>query len=219
MHIFDGIVACPCIRGGGANGKSWHDAALLFKRQNAFNDFQVAAEYLVREKYTEHRKIVIHGHSNGGLLVAACINQRPDLFGAAIDSAGLTDMLRIRITNPDVGWEEEFGSPDVDKEFRNLLKYSPIHNVHVPTSETDQYPATLIVQGDEDDTVLPLHSLKFAAALQNAAHNNAHQKNPILFKMNENSDHGDGDPNQMSIQTANMLSFIYQALKLEHYTL
>lgn len=214
---FNGIYAVANIRGGGEKGKKWHDAGRLLNKQNVFNDFQAAAKYLVDKNYTEPKKLAIHGASNGGLLVGACINQTPDLFGAAIAKSGVFDMLRFHKFNGGHQWIEEYGDPDDEKHFHNLYKYSPLHNVRSPNSTENQYPSTLILAGKNDNNVSPLHSLKFAATLRNAVRDNKFQKNLILLKVYSKAGHGNaGKPMNIRIQEAtDIITFLYQALHIK----
>ncbi|HYE30320.1 MAG TPA: prolyl oligopeptidase family serine peptidase, partial [Methylomirabilota bacterium] len=157
-----GIYAMPNLRGGGEYGEEWHKAGTKLQKQNVFDDFIAAAEWLVANKYTSPEKLAIHGRSNGGLLVGAAMTQRPDLFGAALPAVGVMDMLRFHKFTVGWGWTSDYGSPDNPEEFKALRAYSPLHNLKPGTS----YPATMVTTADHDDRVVPAHSFKFAAALQ-----------------------------------------------------
>lgn len=184
-----GIYALANIRGGGEYGEKWHKGGMLEKKQNVFDDFIAAAEYLVSEKYTSPKKIAISGGSNGGLLVGACLVQRPDLFGAAFPEVGVLDMLRYHKFTIGWGWVVEYGSADVESQFDYLIKYSPLHNIKVGVD----YPATMVMTADHDDRVVPAHSFKFAATLQ-AAQQETGCANPILIRIDEKAGHGAGKP-------------------------
>jgi prolyl oligopeptidase len=179
-----GILAYPALRGGGEYGKEWHLAGTKLRKQNVFDDFIAAAEYLVRNKYTTPKKIAINGGSNGGLLVAATLLQRPDLFGAAVPAVGVLDMLRFHKFTIGWGWVSDYGSADSPEEFKALYAYSPLHNIKKGTV----YPPTLVTTADHDDRVVPGHSFKFAAALQAAQEGNA----PILLRVETKAGHGAG---------------------------
>lgn len=216
IDSFDGILAYPNIRGGGEYGERWHNAGRLLKKQNVFDDFQYAAQYLVESGYTSHDQIVIQGGSNGGLLVGACINQRPDLFGAAVAHVGVMDMLRFHKFTIGRAWVSDYGDIAEKEHFENLLRYSPLHNVHTPNSEREQYPATLVLTADHDDRVSPLHSLKFMAALHHAVRDSKHQKNPLLLRVYSKAGHGMGKPTAKKIEeSTDILTFIYKTLKLK----
>ncbi|XP_072946311.1 prolyl endopeptidase isoform X2 [Epargyreus clarus] len=216
MQHFDGIVAIPNIRGGGEYGERWHNAGRLLNKQNVFDDFQAAAEYLIAERYTRPEHITIQGGSNGGLLVAACINQRPDLYGAAIVQVGVLDMLRFQKFTIGHAWVSDYGSSDNLTHFDNLLKYSPLHNIHPPDDDRAQYPATLVLTADHDDRVVPLHSLKFVAALQHAVRGAARQARPLLARVDTKAGHGGGKPTAKIIdEHTDILCFMTQTLGLK----
>lgn len=215
-NSFDGILVIANIRGGGEYGSKWHEGGCLLNKQNSFDDFQAAAEYLISHNYTVARKISILGASNGGLLVGACINQRPDLFGAAIAQVSVMDMLRYQKFTVGSSWISEYGSPDDEIYLENLRKFSPLHNIRTPNSTEYQYPATLITTADHDDRVSPLHSLKFAATIQHAVQGNSHQTNPILLRVYSNAGHGGGKPISKRIsEETDFITFLYRALRIE----
>ena len=196
-----GVYAVPNIRGGGEYGEVWHLAGTKTSKQNVFDDFIAAAEYLCSAGWTRPSKLVASGGSNGGLLVGAMITQRPDLFGAAIPAVGVLDMLRYHKFTAGAGWSYDYGTADDSEEmFRYLLGYSPLHNVKKRTS----YPAVMITTGDHDDRVVPAHSFKFAAALQEGQTGEA----PVLIRIDVNAGHGAGKPMGMLIDSeADRLSF------------
>jgi prolyl oligopeptidase len=180
-----GIYAVANLRGGGEYGKKWHDAGIKLKKQNVFDDFIAAAEYLIAKKYTSSAKLAIKGGSNGGLLVGAAMTQRPELFQVALPAVGVMDMLRYHTFTAGAGWAYDYGTANDNPEmFEYLKKYSPVHNVR----EGMRYPATLVTTGDHDDRVVPAHSLKFATELQ------AKQagSNPTLIRIEVNAGHGAG---------------------------
>jgi len=189
-----GIYAVANLRGGGEYGKEWHEAGMLDKKQNVFDDFIAAAEYLIREKYTSTPKLAISGGSNGGLLVGAVIDQRPELFGAALPAVGVMDMLRFNKFTIGWAWTSDYGSPDDPKQFAVLRAYSPLHNIKPGT----RYPPTLITTADHDDRVVPGHSFKFAAALQAAQSGPA----PVLIRIETKAGHGAGKPTAKQIEEA-----------------
>jgi prolyl oligopeptidase len=202
-----GLLAIANLRGGGEYGEAWHAAGAKLKKQNVFDDFIAAAEYLVKEGITTPGKIVINGRSNGGLLIGAVLNQRPDLFGAAIPAVGVMDMLRFHKFTIGWGWVSDYGSPDDPAEFKALHAYSPYHNTKPGTA----YPPTLITTADHDDRVVPAHSFKYAAALQHAQGGPA----PILIRIETKAGHGGGKPTTKQIEEAtDELAFTIQALGL-----
>ena len=182
-----GIYAVPNLRGGGEYGKDWHNAGTQMKKQNVFDDFIAAAEYLISEKYTASDYLAIRGGSNGGLLVGATMTQRPDLMKVALPAVGVLDMLRYHNFTAGAGWAYDYGTAqDSQQMFEYLLGYSPVHNV----KDGITYPATLITTGDHDDRVVPSHSFKFAAELQN----NQPRNNPTLIRIETDGGHGSGTP-------------------------
>lgn len=202
-----GVFAQANLRGGGEYGQEWHDAGRRFKKQNVFDDFIAAAEWLIREKYTQSRKLAISGGSNGGLLVAACMNQRPELFGAVVPAVGVHDMLRYHKFTIGWAWQDEFGNPEEAKAFQYLLRYSPLHNIRRAA-----YPPTLILTGDHDDRVFPAHSFKYAATLQQ----NQTGPNPILLRVDLRAGHGAGKPTAKLIEEmADKYAFLAKALEMQ----
>ncbi|XP_065202516.1 prolyl endopeptidase-like [Planococcus citri] len=189
---FEGIFAVANIRGGGEYGEKWHRAGKLDKKQNSFDDFQAAAEYLIAENYTKTQSLIIYGASNGGLLMGACLNQRPDLFGAIISEVGVYDMLRFDKFTIGYNWITEYGSPSNEKDFEYIFKYSPLHNVRIPNDTNKQYPATMLLTSDHDDRVVPSHSLKFISTLRYEAKTHPNQKNPFIIRIEANAGHGGG---------------------------
>ncbi|WP_028891582.1 prolyl oligopeptidase family protein [Tenacibaculum sp. 47A_GOM-205m] len=188
-----GVYAVPNLRGGGEYGKKWHDAGTQLKKQNVFDDFIAAAEYLIKENYTSSDYLAIRGGSNGGLLVGATMTQRPDLMKVALPAVGVLDMLRYHTFTAGAGWAYDYGTAEQSEEMFNYLKgYSPVHNV----KEGVQYPATMVTTGDHDDRVVPAHSFKFAAELQDKQQGN----NPVLIRIETNAGHGAGTPVAKTIE-------------------
>jgi prolyl oligopeptidase len=203
-----GIYAQPNLRGGGEYGKAWHEAGMKLNKQNVFDDFIAAAEWLIENEYTTTPRLAIGGASNGGLLVGACLIQRPDLFGACLADVGVLDMLRFHKFTIGWAWTSDYGSPEEPDEFQALLAYSPYHNVKPGTT----YPATLITTSDHDDRVFPAHSFKFAAALQAAQAEAA----PVLIRIETKAGHGLGKPTSKIIEElADCWSFLTRALEVD----
>lgn len=196
-----GIYCVVNLRGGGEFGEGWHKDGMLDRKQNVFNDFIGAAEFLIKHKYTSSKKLAIRGGSNGGLLVGACMTQRPDLFRVAIPQVGVLDMLRYHKFTVGWGWAVEYGSSEKEEQFRYLLPYSPLHNVKKGVC----YPATMITTADHDDRVVPAHSFKFAAELQDKQSCD----NPVLIRIDVNAGHGAGKPTSKTIEeNADIWSFM-----------
>ncbi|WP_410529808.1 prolyl oligopeptidase family serine peptidase [Tamlana sp. I1] len=188
-----GIFAVPNLRGGGEYGKSWHDAGTKLQKQNVFDDFIAAGEYLIENKYTSSKFLAIRGGSNGGLLVGATMTQRPDLMQVALPAVGVLDMLRYHTFTAGAGWAYDYGTAEDNPEmFNYLLAYSPVQNV----KKGIEYPATLITTGDHDDRVVPAHSFKFAAELQSKQTG----KNPVLIRIETDAGHGAGTPVSKTIE-------------------
>ena len=197
-----GVFALPNLRGGGEYGESWHEAGMLLNKQNVFDDFIAAAEYLIEKGYTNSDKLAIAGGSNGGLLVGACMTQRPDLFAVALPAVGVMDMLRYHKFTVGWGWVPEYGSSEEEEHFHNLLSYSPLHNLKAGVN----YPATMVTTADHDDRVVPAHSFKFAAQLQKS-----HQgENPVVIRIEKKAGHGAGKPTSKIIEEeADRWSFVF----------
>ncbi len=198
------VFASANMRGGGEYGEKWHEAGTKLKKQNVFDDFIAAAEYLISHKYTSPQRLAIQGASNGGLLVGAVANQRPDLFKVVIQQAGVMDMLRFQKFTIGWNWVPDYGSSDNEAEFNALRVYSPIHNIRPGVA----YPATLTTTADHDDRVVPAHSFKYAAALQHAQAGD----NPVLIRIDTNSGHGASSTTKALEQSADIYSFIFRNL-------
>jgi prolyl oligopeptidase len=202
-----GIYAVANLRGGGEYGERWHQGGMKANKQNTFDDFIAAAEFLVAENWTTTAKLAIHGGSNGGLLVGACMTQRPELFGAALPSVGVLDMLRFQRFTIGWAWTSDYGSSDDAADVAMLLGYSPYHNL----VKGEHYPATLITTGDHDDRVFPAHSFKFAAALQHAQGGDA----PVLLRVETKTGHGAGKPTAKLIdEVADRYAFLVKVLAI-----
>jgi len=203
-----GVLAWANLRGGSEYGEAWHKDGMLDKKQNVFDDFIACGEYLVAEKITSPSRLAIMGGSNGGLLVGACLNQRPDLFGAAVPVVGVMDMLRFHKFTIGWAWVSDYGSPDDPEYFKILYEYSPLHNLKSGT----HYPPALVVTGDHDDRVVPGHSFKYAAALQAAQAGDA----PALIRVQTRAGHGMGKPTAILIQeAADIWAFLVEVLKMK----
>jgi prolyl oligopeptidase len=207
-----GVFAVANIRGGGEYGEAWHRAGTRLQKQNVFDDFIAAAEYLIREKYTRPEKLAIQGGSNGGLLVGACMTQRPDLFGACLPAVGVMDMLRFHKFTAGRYWVDDYGSSDNPQEFRELYRYSPYHALL--RNGPRRYPATLVTTADTDDRVVPGHSFKFAAALQAMQTGPA----PVLIRIETKAGHGAGKPTSKMIEEiADQWAFLVKNLDFQPY--
>lgn len=205
-----GIYAVANLRGGGEYGRQWHEAGMKGNKQNVFDDFIAAAEWLIESKHTRSDRLAIKGGSNGGLLVGAVMTQRPELFGAALPSVGVMDMLRFHQFTIGWAWTSEYGSSDEPDDFANLIKYSPLHNLEPGVN----YPATMVMTADHDDRVVPGHSFKFAARLQACQEKDS--SNPVLIRIEESAGHGAGTPTSKRIaEAADQLAFLKRVLLTE----
>ncbi|QYX33904.1 prolyl oligopeptidase family serine peptidase [Sphaerospermopsis torques-reginae] len=203
-----GVYAVPNLRGGGEYGEEWHQAGMKEKKQNVFDDFIAAAEWLISNNYTQPQKLAIGGGSNGGLLVGACMTQRPELFAAALPAVGVMDMLRFHQFTIGWAWVAEYGSSENAEEFQTLYAYSPLHNLKPGTA----YPATLITTADHDDRVVPAHSFKFAATLQECHVGDV----PVLIRIETKAGHGAGKPTAKIIEeAADKWGFLVRVLGFE----
>ena len=204
-----GIYALANLRGGGEYGENWHKAGMLHKKQNVFDDFIAAAEYLIENKYTSSEKLAIRGGSNGGTLIGATINQRPDLAKVAFPAVGVMDMLRYHKFTIGWAWAVEYGSSDEEEHFSNLYSYSPLHNIR----DDVPYPATMITTADHDDRVVPAHSFKYAATVQEKYIGD----NPILIRIATKAGHGAGKPTSKIIEEyADMWSFMFYNMGIDY---
>ncbi len=203
-----GLYALPNLRGGGEYGEDWHQGGTKLKKQNVFDDFIAAAEWLIASRYTSTPRLAISGRSNGGLLVGACLTQRPDLYGATLPAVGVMDMLRFHKFTIGWAWVDDYGSADQPDQFKSLFAYSPLHNIKPGTC----YPATLITTADHDDRVVPAHSFKFAAALQAAQSCDK----PVLIRIETKAGHGAGKPTTKLIdEFADQWAFLVKELGLK----
>ena len=202
-----GIYVMANLRGGGEYGEEWHEAGMKLKKQNVFDDFIACAEHLISKKFTSSKKLSIAGGSNGGLLVGACMVQRPELYGACLPAVGVMDMLRFHKFTIGWAWQAEYGKPEDPEDFKNLLTYSPYHNL-----KPNNYPATMVITSDHDDRVVPSHSYKFAAALQSAQNGFA----PTLIRIESKAGHGAGTPTSKRIEAiVDKYAFLAKALGFE----
>ena len=200
-----GVFAMPCLRGGGEYGSEWHEAGTKLKKQNVFDDFIAAAEYLIKEKYTNSSKLAVSGRSNGGLLIGAVMTQRPELFKVALPAVGVMDMLRFHKFTIGWSWTGDYGSSDDSTQFKALYAYSPLHNL----KEKVEYPCTMITTADHDDRVVPAHSFKFAATLQEKYKGDR----PMLIRVDSNAGHGAGKPKSKLIdEQADIFTFLFYNL-------
>lgn len=203
-----GVYVIASIRGGGEYGSAWHEAGTKLRKQNVFDDFIAAGEWLVKNKVASPATLAINGGSNGGLLVGAVANQRPDLFAAAVPQVGVMDMLRYHRFTIGWAWATDYGTSDKEDEFKALLAYSPLHNI----KSGSNYPAVLITTGDHDDRVVPAHSFKYTATLQAASTGAA----PKLIRIETNAGHGAGKPTSKVIEErSDVLAFIANTMKLD----
>jgi prolyl oligopeptidase len=204
-----GLYALPNLRGGGEYGEDWHQGGTKLKKQNVFDDFIAAAEWLIASRYTSTPKLAISGRSNGGLLVGACLTQRPELYGATLPAVGVMDMLRFHKFTIGWAWVDDYGSSDHPDHFKSLFAYSPLHNIKPGTC----FPPTLITTADHDDRVVPAHSFKFAAALQAAQSCDK----PILIRIETKAGHGAGKPTTKLIEEfADQWAFLVKELGMEN---
>ena len=202
-----GIYVMANLRGGGEYGEGWHEAGMKLKKQNVFDDFIACAEHLISKRFTSSKNLSIAGGSNGGLLVGACMVQRPELYGACLPAVGVMDMLRFHKFTIGWAWQAEYGKPDDPDDFKNLLKYSPYHNL-----KPAEYPATMVITSDHDDRVVPSHSYKFAAALQSAQNGPA----PTLIRIESKAGHGAGTPTSKRIEAiVDKYAFLAKSLGFE----
>jgi prolyl oligopeptidase len=203
-----GVLAVANLRGGNEYGEEWHRAGTKLQKQNVFDDFIAAAEYLIAQQWTKPARLAIQGGSNGGLLVGAVLNQRPELFGAALPAVGVMDMLRFHKFTAGRFWTDDYGSADDPEEFKALLAYSPYHNLKPGT----RYPPTLVTTADTDDRVVPGHSFKYAARLQQVQAGDA----PVLIRIETRAGHGAGKPTAKQIEEAvDQWAFLVHHLDLE----
>jgi prolyl oligopeptidase len=204
----NGIYVVINMRGGGEYGEEWHKSGTKCRKQNVFDDFCAGIDFLVSKKYTSYNKVAIHGRSNGGLLIGAVMTQRPDICKVALPTVGVLDMLRFHLFTIGRAWSVDYGNSESKEEFNCLIKYSPLHNV-----APNRYPATMVLTGDHDDRVVPAHSFKFAATLQEKNLSN----NPMLIRIDVNAGHGAGKPTAKQIdEFGDMWSFVFNYLDIKY---
>jgi prolyl oligopeptidase len=209
LYENDGVYAIANIRGGGEYGEEWHKGGMYDNKQNVFDDFTYAGKYLINENITSKNYLAIQGQSNGGLLIGAVINQNPDLFRVAFPEVGVMDMLRYEKFTIGHAWSVEYGSIKEMKHFKNIIKYSPLHNI----KKNIQYPSVFIYTADHDDRVVPAHSFKYAANLQSLKEN----KNPVLIRVGINAGHGAGKPTKKIIEEhAEKWAFLFNEMGLKY---
>jgi prolyl oligopeptidase len=203
-----GVYVQANLRGGSEYGEKWHEQGMKLKKQNVFDDFIAAAEFLIKEKYTSSARLAIQGGSNGGLLVGAVMNQRPELFKVAFPAVGVMDMLRFHKFTIGWNWIADYGSSDNAEEFKVLYGYSPLHNIKSGVN----YPATMVTTADHDDRVVPAHSFKYAAELQAKAGESS--KNPLLIRIDTNSGHGASNTKKALETQADIYAFMFENMGL-----
>jgi prolyl oligopeptidase len=202
-----GIYAQANMRGGGEYGEEWHEAGTKLQKQNVFDDFIAGAEYLINEGYTNSDKLAISGRSNGGLLVGACMTQRPDLYKVALPAVGVMDMLRFHKFTIGWAWTGDYGSSENEEEFKSLYAYSPLHNI-----QEKAYPATLVTTADHDDRVVPAHSFKFISELQDKHMGDL----PVMIRIDVDAGHGAGKPLSKQLdEDADIWAFMFEHLGVE----
>ncbi|KAM3728116.1 Prolyl endopeptidase [Dirofilaria immitis] len=218
LDNFKGILISVNLRGGSEYGEKWHEDGMRERKQNVFDDFISAAEYLITNNYTSPRRLAIYGGSNGGLLVGAVSQQRPELFGAVLNQVGVLDMLRYHKFTIGNAWIPEYGNPDEASDFEFIYKYSPLHNIKIP-NKGYQWPSTMLMTADHDDRVVPSHSLKYMARLYEAAQSsNSFQKKPLIIRVDVKAGHGAGKPTSKRIaEIVDMYCFLQKVLDLKWY--
>eukprot|EP01117_Protostelium_nocturnum_P011051 TRINITY_DN4008_c0_g1_i1.p1 TRINITY_DN4008_c0_g1~~TRINITY_DN4008_c0_g1_i1.p1 ORF type:complete len:503 (+),score=147.31 TRINITY_DN4008_c0_g1_i1:970-2478(+) len=205
VHHYNAVLAIPNLRGGDEYGEDWHQGGTMERKQNVFDDFKSAARELTKLGYSNPKQTAILGGSNGGLLVAACTNQNPELFGAAVAQVGVLDMLRFHKFTVGYAWTSEYGCSDNAKDFEYLFKYSPLHTVKTGK----EFPSLLLTTADHDDRAVPLHSFKYIAEVQHKLGNEPYQGNPLLIRVEEDAGHGQGKPvSKVLEETADVFGFI-----------
>uniref|UniRef100_A0A0R3RWT6 Prolyl endopeptidase n=1 Tax=Elaeophora elaphi TaxID=1147741 RepID=A0A0R3RWT6_9BILA len=218
LDNFKGVFALATLRGGSEYGEKWHESGMREQKQNVFDDFIAAAEYLINNNYTSPKRLAIRGGSNGGLLVGAVSQQRPELFGAVVNQVGVLDMLRFHKFTIGNAWIPEYGNPDEPSDFEFIYKYSPLHNIEIP-NKGHQWPATMLMTADHDDRVVPSHSLKYIARLYEAAQSaNNFQKKPLIIRVDVKAGHGSGKPTSKLIaEIVDAYCFLQRVLNLKWY--